>query len=298
MTDAKTQSFYRYIPVGERDVKWGLYVTTAGRSHILPNTPYPPGQHPKEYTFNWSHGRALHDYTLVYISGGRGWLELKDKPKQRIESGNVIMLLPGTWHRYMPAAKTGWTEHWVVFNGEMAHRLTKNGFFSSKSTVLKIHREDLLLSAFKSMIDAIKSNQPALQQVLAGVTGHILALLYSDKQSAPAGQSNVASAIQEAISQINNKSEADLDLHILAQKLHVSYTWFRRSFLQHTGMSPYQYILQMRIARARNLLTATTMTIQQAAFSLGFESDQYFCRLFKKKTGLTPSAWRKQSRTG
>ncbi|OGV62056.1 MAG: hypothetical protein A2283_23545 [Lentisphaerae bacterium RIFOXYA12_FULL_48_11] len=290
-----TQSFYRYFPVSKRDIKWGMYITTAGESRIPPHTPYPPSGHPKGYDFDWSKGRVLHDFTIVYISSGRGWFESKRTPKQRVESGNVIMVFPKIWHRYMPDPKTGWTEHWAGFEGAIPHALTKSKFFSPDNPIIKTGREDLLLDLFTDIVDAIKSNQPALQQVLAGATGYILSLLYSAQQSNLEGQKNVAAAIHEAIRLMNGRIESELDLKQLARKLNVSYTWFRRSFLQHTGLSPYQYLLQLRVAKARSLLAGTTMTIQQTAFHAGFESEQYFCRLFKKKTGLTPGEWREQS---
>jgi AraC-like DNA-binding protein len=273
-----------------------MHVTTAGESTIPPRTPYPPRGHPKGYDFDWTHGRVLHVFTIVYISSGRGWFESSETPKQRIESGNVVMLFPGIWHRYTPDPKTGWTEHWLGFDGDIPRRLTRKGFFSPSHPVLKISREDLILDVFSDIIDAIKGNQPALQQVLAGATSYILSLLYSAQQAGHEGQRHVSGAIHEAIRQMNREIEAEIDLKQLARKLSVSYTWFRRSFLQHTGLSPYQYLLQLRIAKARNLLSGTTMTIQQIAFHAGFESEHYFCRLFKKKTGITPGQWRERSR--
>jgi AraC-like DNA-binding protein len=95
---------------------------------------------------------------------------------------------------------------------------------------------------------------------------------------------------------MNTQTETPIDLKNLSAQLHVSYTWFRRSFLQHTGLSPHQYHLQLKIARARKLLSDSSLTIQQTAYQAGFESEQYFCRLFKNKTGLTPGQWREQTR--
>ena len=296
MPMAKAQSFFRYFPVSERDLKWGFHVTTAGEARIPPHSPYPPCTHPKDYDFNWANGRALHDFAIVYLSGGRGWFESKHTPRQRVESGNVIMLFPGIWHRYMPDQKTGWTEHWVCFNGETPRRLAKNGFFSPEHPVLKISREALFLGLFTDVIDAIKGSQPALQQVMASATGYLLSQLYSAEQSGSAGETNVGTAIHEAIRRMNGQIGAELDLKALARELKVSYTWFRRSFLQHTGLSPHQYHLQLRIARARTLLSESTLNVQQTAYQSGFESEQYFCRLFKNKTGLTPGQWREQSR--
>jgi AraC-like DNA-binding protein len=84
----------------------------------------------------------------------------------------------------------------------------------------------------------------------------------------------------------------------LARRLGVGYTWFRRTFAHHQGLSPHQYRLQMRVGRARTLLSETTLTVKEVAFRCGFESEQYFCRLFRSKTGASPGAWRRDFARG
>ena len=78
----------------------------------------------------------------------------------------------------------------------------------------------------------------------------------------------------------------------LAHHLGVSYTWFRRTFAHHTGLSPHQYRIQIKLGRARTLLTDTNLTVKEVAFRCGFESEHYFSRLFKRKTGVAPGEWR------
>ncbi|MFZ2639667.1 MAG: AraC family transcriptional regulator [Verrucomicrobiia bacterium] len=290
------QTFFRYFPVSGRDKKWGLYVTTAGQSRIPSHASYPPGGHPKDYNFDWRHGRVLADYQVVYISSGRGWFESRDIGRRRIESGDAFLLFPGVWHRYAPDRKTGWNEHWTGFDGETARRLVRNGFFSPRNPVLRVVHEDAVLGVFNGIVDAIKTHPPALQQVLAGLTAHLLALLYSTAQASLAGDTRAVAAIDEAVRLMHGDPKARFDLPELARRLHVSYTWFRRTFAQQTGMGPHQYLLQLRIARARSLLAGSNWPVKEIAAQSGFESEYYFCRVFKKKTGLTPGAWRDQSR--
>jgi AraC-like ligand binding domain len=46
-----------------------------------------------------------------------------------VDAGQVIFLFPGVWHRYRPDEKTGWDEHWVGFDGDVARRWVRNNFF-------------------------------------------------------------------------------------------------------------------------------------------------------------------------
>ena len=292
-------TFFRYFPVSDRDRRWGLYLTTAGESRIPPGFAYPPAGHPGGYQFDWRKGRVLREYQIVYISEGQGWLEM-DRNRWQIASGNAFLLYPGLWHRYRPDPETGWNEHWVGCDGPVIRGLFRNGFFSPRRPLLRVRDEDLLLGAFSSVIDAIHAGRPALQQVTAGATLYILSLLYSAQQPGQEGRQDVARAIHEAMRLMADHMEEAPPLPELAHRLGVSYTWFRRTFAHHTGLSPHQYRLQLKLGRARALLSETTFAVKEVAFRSGFESEQYFCRLFKRKAGVAPGEWRRSlsGRTG
>jgi AraC-like DNA-binding protein len=293
---SETASAYRYFPVSGRDKNWGLYATTAGEARIAPHTSYPPGGHPKGYAFDWQHGRILDGFALVYISSGRGTFESKPNFSAPMEPGHAFLLFPKVWHRYAPNPETGWHEYWIGFDGEMARRWLKHGFISKKNPVIRVNAEDTVLATFSRMMQAIRENRPALQQILAGATHNLMGLLYSAQQAQPAADTQNANVIERAITRIQNEFGHDLDVKLLAQELGVSYSWFRHTFTAHTGLSPHQYLLELRLVRARNLLAETKFSIKEIATQTGFEDEFYFSRLFRQKLNLTPSQWRSRSR--
>ena len=290
-----TTSFYRYFPISRRDENWGLYVTTAGEARVAPHTPYPPGGHPKGYAFDWQHGRILEGFALLYISSGRGTFETKGNFSTRIEAGHAFILFPGVWHRYAPDPESGWHEHWIGFDGETARRWLKYKFISPKNPVVKVATEDTMLATFSRVMQAIRANRPALQQILAGATDNLMGLIYSAQQAQPADNAQNANVIEHAITRIQNEYERDLDVKLLARELGVSYSWFRHTFAAHTGLSPHQYLLELRLVRARSLLAETNLSIKEIALQTGFGDEFYFSRLFRQKLNLTPSQWRNRS---
>lgn len=81
----------------------------------------------------------------------------------------------------------------------------------------------------------------------------------------------------------------------LAGILYLSTTYFANLFTKQFGMSPRQYVLNKRMSAAATQLMERDATVKEIAFSLGFDNESYFNRLFRKFTGMSPGAYRKQS---
>ena len=77
-----------------------------------------------------------------------------------------------------------------------------------------------------------------------------------------------------------------------ADALHVSPAYLSDALRTLTGQNSQQHLHHALIERAKDLLLSTSLSINETAFRLGFEYPQYFSRLFKRKTGLTPAAFR------
>jgi AraC-like DNA-binding protein len=290
MKKASTTRF-RYFPVSKRDRSWGLFISTIGVSQIEPNTPYPPVNHPRGYMFDWEHGRVLREFQVVYISQGAGSLETS-KGHWKIQAGDAFILQPGVWHHYRPEMRSGWQEHWVGFDGPIARQIVKQKLFYSNSPRFRLRDERPLASEFHVLHQLAAASPFALQQILAGHTMTILALLVSATRPEVKRDDKDAQVIQAAMTLLNDKNADDLDLEDMAKSLNVSYSWFRRTFKQRVGVSPHHFRLHVKLTEARELLRTTTLSVKEVCDRSGFESEPYFCRLFKEQVGCTPSEFR------
>ena len=86
----------------------------------------------------------------------------------------------------------------------------------------------------------------------------------------------------------------DMDLESLAKILNVSYSLFRREFKNKCGISPGQYRQQLKLAKAKELLYTTNMSIAEISSRLNFECIGQFSTFFKKKVGIPPLEYRKR----
>ncbi|MBQ7867001.1 MAG: AraC family transcriptional regulator [Clostridia bacterium] len=90
-----------------------------------------------------------------------------------------------------------------------------------------------------------------------------------------------------------------LNNRMLAKAAGVSEIYFRRVFSSHYGITPRQYILDIRMHKARQLLTEGALKVAEVAEACGFSSPYHFCRSFRERTGCTPGEYsRTHSRRG
>ena len=83
----------------------------------------------------------------------------------------------------------------------------------------------------------------------------------------------------------------ELSLEVLTAVVQLSPFYFMRRFQQSTGSTPHQYLQQLRVAKAKQLLKQPGLTIADIAKQVGFHSDRQFASVFHKHTGVTPSTY-------
>lgn len=94
----------------------------------------------------------------------------------------------------------------------------------------------------------------------------------------------------------NNYSDVELSNEILSGQCNISEVYFRRLFTQQYGITPKQYIIDIRIQKAKQLLSDGILKISAVSEKCGFSNQYHFCRMFKEKTGMTPSEYIKQNK--
>ena len=92
-----------------------------------------------------------------------------------------------------------------------------------------------------------------------------------------------------------NISNPDLTNTLLSERVKVSEVYFRRLFKEHFGITPKQYILNIRIEEAKRMLSEGISSISSISSACGFSSVYHFSRAFKISTGLTPTEFERQA---
>jgi AraC family transcriptional regulator len=92
-----------------------------------------------------------------------------------------------------------------------------------------------------------------------------------------------------ALEYIQDQLHTDVTVSDIAQAVYMSPYHFGRLFKESTGQSPYQYVVEARVRKAKELLTTGKFTISEAAYHVGFVDQSHLTRHFKRVFGLPPT---------
>ncbi|MFP3043487.1 AraC family transcriptional regulator [Treponema primitia] len=284
-------SFLHYLPYSTEDERFGMVCTTAGSANILPNTVYPPRitDHPLIFR-QVAVGRTLPEFQIVYITKGQGILTV-DETSYTVTPGSLFLLLPGIKHRYKPVYEIGWQEYWVGFNGDYFTKLFRDGILSREHIFFKIGLQEYILSYFNRIFDEIRAQQPLYQLRACTQVFSLLGemLVHERRKEQPGSYQKI---VEKAKYLMESNIYGAINLSNISEQIGTSTSRLHEIFKNYTSMTPYQYYIQIKINKAESLLEQD-ISVKEVAYRLGFEDQSYFSRLFKKKTGIAPSEWKK-----
>ena len=285
-------SFLHYLPYSEEDEKLGMLCTTAGSVVVAPGEVYPPqkSEHPALFR-PVAEGRILSEFQMVYISSGEGVFNSGGVMYQ-VKPGSLMLLLPGIKHSYKPLIETGWHEYWVGFKGAYFSDLIEEGRFSPEQVFFEVGLSDSILSLFNLIFEEVRTQRPLYQmKACAAILSLIAEVLARERRS---DQPNFYQQIVEKAKYLMETNIfSAINLSAISEQLGISTSRLNEIFKTYTSMTPYQYYIHIKIHRAESFLEQGDVPIKEVAYKMGFDDQYYFSRLFKNKTGVSPSDWRK-----
>lgn len=285
--------YFRYLSTQPDFGGWGVGVSAAGFTRVPPGSAYPPVHHPADHNFKWARGRMLGALQMVLVTAGRGWLETRALGRREIEPGTAFILVPGMWHRYRPASKTGWEESWIELQGPLVDELRAREAISPDSIIRRGALAAGLDEALEMVHAIVRRAGTEFDPELAAHAMRVLALWVKSREVQPAA-SKAALAIARAERQLHAQLAEPTSMTKFARDAGMAHSHFRRTFKAHTGFAPWQYVIHQRLARARRLLASTDATLADIGAQLGFSSAFHLSRAFRQEFGLSPDQWRKK----
>jgi AraC-like DNA-binding protein len=100
--------------------------------------------------------------------------------------------------------------------------------------------------------------------------------------------------IKKAVVFLNGSYNKDIHFEDIARTANLSPYHFIRVFKDETGMTPHEYLLDIRIQRVKEKLADINLSVSQAFSECGMDYNGHFASLFKRKVGVTPSQYREE----
>ncbi len=258
-------------------------------------------------------GLHSHDFTeLVVVTGGRG-VHVTQTDQYPISAGDVFLINLKSFHGYSETKDLRIIN--ILFGLEqlqipMADLRKLAGYhvlFELEPIYRKRHRfeshlrlkprELTRICRLISTLEAEHSlRHPGFEFMTRALFMQLLGELSRCYTRADMPFSKPLLQIGSVISFIEEHYAEPLRLEALAKVGHMSVSSLLRAFKSATQMSPIEYLLCLRIARASELLRIGEVNITEAAYQVGFMDSNYFTRQFKKITGHAPSQLRRQAK--
>lgn len=271
----KGEKMYFYdFPIIRNESELPIYLTSIGQHECQPH-------------LIRSEGYAYPQ--ILYCTKGSGTLKLGEK-LILIPPMTAIFLPARLPHEYYPNEDV-WDIHWVAPSGFAADRILSQ-FGLTEAAVFHLSGSGLLEHFFRRMHESIMGDSIFGNFRASGYLYDFLIEFYRII-SGKASDTSQNSTITKAVDYINSNYTSDITLDELCSTVCVSRQHLCRLFRSVLGSRPMEYIAKRRIQAAKELLSHSSLSIEEIAEQTGFCSGSYFCKLFRRYEGITPTQFRR-----
>ena len=225
---------------------------------------------------------------LIYCIKGSGVLRLESEIIQ-IKKGDIFFICENQSHAYYADKSDPWEIYWIHFTGELEGYLRHLEPHISFGVLHIGYRPEIILK-FQSILTVIARNFVPFSNSYANA--HLVLLLQQIIISTGISNPNIDNVLTMMQSHIFEKTS----LSEFAKESGMSKYYFSREFKKHTGYSPLDYFIRMKIQYACDSLSNTSSSISKISDDLQFSSPYHFSNTFLKVTGKRPAQFRKNLR--
>lgn len=251
----------------------------------------------KNYRLNYTlfRPRGRKDYYLLYVA--KGWLGIEIRRETvRVDKGKCVVFLPETLQRIVFSSEGDPTFFYLHFTGKMADE-TIAAMNLHRVTLCTINDNTMFEILFNQIVQTflplktLKGRHPVS---VPKVNGLVLQLLDLLAQSITEKGKPEQDAVTSAMFYISEHFREEVDLKRCAELFHLSLSRFAHLFTKKVGISPYKFVLSLRMDEAKELLLYSSMSVGEVSENVGFSDPSYFSRMFRKYTGSSPSDYRRR----
>lgn len=267
--------------------------------------------HYDEYGPNFVfHGESHNFWELVYVDKGKVQIR-RDDEDMILEQGEIIFHRPNEFHsiRSLDSSPNFFVITFVCSSPVMQHferyttRLDKHlkVFVSSiireANNTYHIPKNDATISHLPYKNDAPLGGEQLIKTYLEQLLIFLLRTITKkgDISIFPQKQTDANPLVSAVKDYLAARVEETVRIEDICHEFGYSRSFLSKQFQSQTGESLMSYATGLKIDRAKQLIRETGMNFTQISALLAFENPQYFCRVFKRRTGMTPTEFKNRA---
>lgn len=232
---------------------------------------------------------------INYVKKGNCILHL-DNESVTFREGETMIITSNVNHLF-EAGSEGTTLMQLEFLPEIFSHFNLNGnsntspdpvfLFSEKNRLIKIVNNVRIMRAVQRIVNELEAKGSYYRYLVVMYYAELLVLIcrYMEESYLPICTNE---SLKKAIAYIRLNFHQDINIKDVANHTGISERYLRNLFSQYLNLSPLDFLNQIRINKAIELLRNTEMSVKEVCFQCGFRSPQYFSHLFKQLVGTSP----------
>lgn len=239
-------------------------------------------------------------FVFHLIVDGAGYVSYDDGKETILTAGDFFVISPTQRVTYRPDPDFPWTYFWIELTGELTNKIFRRINFPSPNQILHVEDYKEITTCFYKIFDNDQQETNMTAETLR-ITSELMKIFSyllrnferkSTVDGSLTSECNVKK-IKEYID--NNFTNSNLTISKVASHFYFSPAYISRLFKEVMSISPIDYVIQLRMRRAVQLLAKESFSISQIAFAVGYKNQFYFSKQFSQYYGVPPSRYNQAS---
>ena len=238
--------------------------------------------------------RGRVDWQLLFVASGKTHFYIGGKD-QIVTAGHMVLFQPKEEQHYEYFGEDKPEVYWVHFTGSSVKEILRSYDIPLDEHIFFAGTPAAYTQLFKNMIEEFQTCKVGYREMLEMNLRQLFLMIQRTRLEKPP---LVTTAVQQEMDFVrqyfHEHYNEPINIEEYAQSRHTSISLFMRNFKKVYGVSPKQYILNIRMNNAQNLLESTDYTVAEIAAIVGYDNALYFSRIYHKQKGQAPSDYRKK----
>ena len=233
------------------------------------------------------------NYSITFILEGKGTL-IKDNISYELHAGQGFIIMPNSSCMYAADEKEPWKYVFVIFSGVDDSTLVRNAGLDENNVIFDFPLDDEMLHDIYAMHRAGKKNEARGYDV----TGYFLIVMSRLVKLADrdAGSRRADALVKHAKKFVEDNYSLPIGVADIADYLRIDRTYLYRLFMSIEGVSPSDYIRDVRLQAAARMLENDSVSVSKAAENAGLFNISNFYKRFNERFGMSPKRYRDEHR--